>query len=149
MLKIISNSHAFQGKLMRLAYPTKFTFWIYAGLIVAFSIFSLLPHRGNHSITLAQDFQVYWDAAGGDIAKTYTYSPGWLYNDKVLMMFKPFRLFDWDLAVQLFEAVLIISFLFITDKLFKLKFGWIVALGAVKPFIWNLQTGNIYPFLVV
>jgi hypothetical protein len=95
-------------------------------------------------------FRIYCNAAAGDFTTSYPAynNDTWIYNNKIAWLFKPFLLVPFETSLRLWEAVLIMCFLVISYRMLAYRFGWMAILVFLKPFIWSLQTGNIYPLLI-
>lgn len=102
----------------------------------------------GHLPNWPQHFKVYMNAAQGDTSTTYSNGDKWYSNVKVAIPFRLFLLVSEDQRPVIWMCVLILAYAFITYKLMGLEYGWLANFALVKPFIWNIQSGNMYPLLV-
>jgi hypothetical protein len=100
------------------------------------------------------DFYIYYNASRGDLAwnpKVWYFDKysGWLYPHWTAIFWYWCRWLDFKTAWLIWYIFLCLSYLFLTSKLLRLDYGWLLALAGIKPILLCLQTGNIVPLVAL
>ena len=103
-------------------------------LIILIS-FAWFPHSLQNNIDLGYCWDIYYEAGRGN------FTEGWLYNDAVGFIFKPFAEFSYPVAFGIWYSLGVMVWL---------SFMWhypIVGLMAFYPILLALEIGQIDPVL--
>ena len=84
------------------------------------------------------DFIIYYNAASGNFLE------GWLYANFMSIIFTPLLIWqNWVDGYLYYCGFNTVCFLFITHKMFQVKWGWIPVIIVIPYFVDLLQVGNI------
>ena len=119
--------------------------------ILGFGLLALLnlPLAFGSHLDLGYDFEVYYEAGKGNYEHgTAPSKLGYIYPKFTALAFKPLTLVDVNTAFVIWYWICVLSWMWVLGKLFKVKYGWIVAILSLYPVWLNLTIGQLNILLV-
>ncbi|MCK5344691.1 MAG: hypothetical protein KAR20_14855 [Candidatus Heimdallarchaeota archaeon] len=131
------------------------------GFLVAFILLHFFMAWKFYSYGFGLDYMYYYHAARGNyewVEKQPWYDDyderqkagiGWLYNDKLAILWRPFIYLPEKMGMFLWMFLMCVSYFILIKKVMEVPYGWLAVLITAKPATILLVTGNIAPLLAL
>lgn len=137
--------------------------WLIVGFVAAWLFMALRYQARVYPETIACDFRMYYHAALGDydwwtnteyvkslrLDSLTLAQIGWLYDDRLAILWKPFTLFPEDIAAAVNFCLTFACYGRLVERCAHNRAGVLVVLGTLRHCTPILMSGNVAPILAL